>query len=56
MIGKTAEQMWGVALAMSPGNLIDKFLDWLEELSGTLLPAHVEGLTRIKERRDPISA
>ena len=32
MISKTAERMWGVALLMlSPGYLIDKFLDWVAE-------------------------
>lgn len=56
MISKTAEQMWGAALSMSPGSLVDKFLDWVEELSGTMFPARVEGLVRIEERRDPLSA
>lgn len=42
---KTAEQMWGATLFMlSPGCLIDKFLDWLEELSGAMVPTHIDGL------------
>ena len=56
MIGKTAERIWGAALSMSPGNLIDKFLDWLDEVRGAIVPAHVEGLARIEERRDRFSA
>jgi hypothetical protein len=57
MISKTAEQMWGAALLMlNPECLIDKFLDWIEELSGAMLPAQVEALVRIEERRDPFSA
>jgi hypothetical protein len=36
---------------MSPANLIDKFLDWIEELSGAMMPAHVEALVRIEQRR-----
>ena len=56
MVIKLTTRMWGTALAMSPGNLIDKFLDWIEELSGTLLPAHVEGLVQAEVRCDPFSA
>jgi hypothetical protein len=33
MMTKMAEQMWGAAVSLSPGYLIDKFLDWLEELN-----------------------
>ena len=41
---KTAKQMWNAALAMSPSYLIDKFLDWVEELSIAKTPAQVNGL------------
>jgi hypothetical protein len=45
MISKTAEQMWGAAhLMLSPGTLIDKFLDQLEELSVALVPVRTDGL------------
>jgi hypothetical protein len=38
MIVRTAEAMWGAArLMLSPGYLIDKFLDWLDEVNGMLL-------------------
>jgi hypothetical protein len=56
MISKTAEQMWGAALSMSPANFIDKFLDWIEELSGAMMPTHVEALGRIEQRRAPFDA
>jgi hypothetical protein len=36
---KTAKRVWGTALSMRPGSLIDKFLDWVEELSGAIVPA-----------------
>jgi hypothetical protein len=53
---KTAERIWGAALLMSPGCLIDKFLDWIEELSEAMVPARVEELVRIEARRDPFRA
>jgi hypothetical protein len=56
MISKTAEQMWGAALSMSPANLIDKFLDWIEELGGAMVPAQVERLVRTEQRRAPFGA
>jgi hypothetical protein len=56
MIGKTAQQIWDAALAMSPGNLIDKFLDWVDELGGMMLPARVEEFVLVEQRRDPFSA
>ena len=38
MIVRTAEATWGVArLMLSPGYLIDKFLDWLDEMNGMLM-------------------
>ena len=35
-----------VALSMSPGHLVDKFLDWLEELRGVMALAEVNSLAR----------
>jgi hypothetical protein len=31
MISKTAERMWLALLMLSPGYLIDKFLNWVAE-------------------------
>jgi hypothetical protein len=53
MISKTAEQMWGVALLMlSPGYLVDKFLDWVEEFRDTMLPAYVDRPTANEVRAE----
>ena len=55
MMIKTAEQMWGAALLMlSPGCLIDKFLDWLEELRGAMVPAQIDGLAGNAERTEAL--
>jgi hypothetical protein len=44
MVNQTVEQMWGAArLVLSPGHLIDKFLDWIEELSGASATAAAQG-------------
>jgi len=56
MMIKTAERMWGAALSMSPARLIDKFLDWIEQLSEAMVPAQAEELVRIEARRDPFGA
>jgi len=56
MISKTAERMLCAALSVSPGSLIDRFLDWIEELGGAMMPARAEALVRIEERRDPFGA
>ena len=56
MVIQLIVQILGAALSMSPSYLIDKFLDWIEELSGTMVPAQVEVLVRIEERRDPFGA
>ena len=40
MVNQIVEQMRDAArLMLSPGCLIDKFLDWIEELSGVLAAA-----------------
>lgn len=46
MINQLAERMWIAALSMSPGHLVDKFLDWLEELRGAMALAEIDGLAR----------
>jgi hypothetical protein len=61
MISKTAEQIWGTALSMlSPGCLIDKFLDWVDELRCTMVPARVDrsagNETPTDAQLDPLSA
>jgi hypothetical protein len=50
MMNQLAERMWGAALSMSPGHLVDKFLDWLEELRGALALAEVDSLARNEAR------
>jgi hypothetical protein len=44
-------------LTLGPGCLIDRFLDWVEDISAVLLPVHVNALA-VSEvptdaRRDP---
>lgn len=52
MMIKTASQMWIAALATRPDYLIDKFLDWVEELSITTGPVQVNGLVCIEIRSE----
>ena len=46
MMNQLAERMRIAALSMSPGHLIDKFLDWLEELRGAMALVEIDGLAR----------
>ena len=47
--------MWGAALLLlNLGCLIDKFLDWLDELSDTLVPARIDGLACNKVRAEAL--
>ena len=46
MINQLAERMRVAALSMSPEHLVDKFLDWLEELRGAMALAETDGLAR----------
>lgn len=50
MMNRLAEQMRGAALSMSPGNLIDKFLNWLEGLRSAMALAEINGLARNEAR------
>ena len=50
MMNQLAERMKVVALSMSPEHLIDKFLDWLEELRGAMGLAEIDGLARNEAR------
>ena len=50
MMNQLAERVWVAALSMSPGHLVDKFLDWLEELRGAMALAETDGLARNEAR------
>lgn len=50
MINQLAERMRVAALSMSPEHLVDKFLDWLEELRGALALDEIDGLARNEAR------
>ena len=50
MMNQLAERMWNAALSMSPEHLVDKFLDWLEELRGAMALAETDGLARNEVR------
>ena len=44
MVNQLAERMWVAALSMSPGHLVDKFLDRLDELRGAMALAEINRL------------
>jgi hypothetical protein len=50
MMNQLAERTWVAALSMSPGHLVDKFLDWLEELRVAMALAEIDGLARNEAR------
>ena len=50
MINQLAEKMRVAALSMSPGHLIDKLLDWLEERRGAMALVEIDGLARNEAR------
>jgi hypothetical protein len=50
MMNQLAERMRVAALSMSPEHLIDKFLDWLEELRGAMALAEIDRLARNEVR------
>ena len=49
-MNQLAERMKVAALWMSPGHLIDKFLDWLEELRVAMALAEINALARNESR------
>jgi hypothetical protein len=49
-MNQLAERMRVAALSMSPEHLVDKFLDWLEELRGAMALAEVDSLVRNEAR------
>ena len=50
MMNQLAERMKVAALSMSPEYLIDKLLDWLEELRGAMALAEIDGLASSEAR------
>ena len=50
MMNQLAGRMWVTALSMSPGHLVDKFLDRLEELRGAMALAEIDRLARSEVR------
>ena len=50
MINQLAARIGVAALSMSPGRLIDKFLDRLEELRSAMALAEIDGLARNEVR------
>lgn len=49
-MNRLAERMRVAALSMSLGHLIDKLLDWLEELRVALALVEIDGLARNEVR------
>jgi hypothetical protein len=50
MMNQLAERTRVAALSMSPGHLVDKFLDWLDELRATMALAEIDRLARNEVR------
>jgi hypothetical protein len=49
-MNQLADRIKVAALSMSPEYLIDRFLDWLDELRGALALAEIDGLARSEAR------
>ena len=49
-MNQLAERMTRAALSMSPERVIDKFLDWLDELRGAMALAEINSLARSEAR------
>jgi len=50
MMNQLAERIGAVALSMSPARLVDKFLDWLEELREAMALPAIDELARNEMR------
>lgn len=50
MMSQLAERMRVAAISMSPEHLVDKFLDWLEEVRGAMALVEIDGLARNEAR------
>jgi hypothetical protein len=49
-MNQLAERMRVAALSMSPEHLVDKFLDWLDELRSAMALAEIDSLARNEAR------
>ena len=49
-MNQLAERMRVAALSMSPEHLVDKFLDWLEELRSAMALAEIDSVARNEAR------
>lgn len=49
-MNQLTERMKVAALSMSPEHLVDKFLDWLEELRSAMALAEIDSLARNEAR------
>lgn len=62
MMNQTAKRMWDAGLStLSPGCLIDRFLDWVEQLGNAMMvPAQADNLSlheiRAETRLDQFGA
>ena len=50
MMNQLVGRMRGVVLSMSQGHLIDKFLNWLDELRDAMALAEIDRLARNEAR------
>ena len=50
MMNQLAERMGVAALSMSPSHLMDRFLDWLEDLRGAMALVEINSLARDEVR------
>ena len=49
-MNQLADRIKVAALSMSPEYLIDRFLNWLDELRGAMALAEIDGLARSEAR------
>ncbi len=48
MVNQISKQVWGAArLMLDPGRLIDKFLDWIENVSGVAAVAAAQADAKV---------
>jgi len=50
-MNQLADRIGAAGLSMSPRRLVDKFLDWLEELRGAMALPAIDELARNEMRR-----
>jgi hypothetical protein len=49
-MNQLAERIRVAALSMSPEHLVDRFLDWLEELRGAMALVEIDAMARNETR------